>query len=107
MKIFYGLLSLLGLVLPYSQFIPWVMNNGLHMSLLLEGITSTHISAFAWMDVLIAAIVLIGFILFEGNRNRMKYIWLPVAGTLLVGPSLGLPLFLFLRQVHVEKHSGL
>jgi hypothetical protein len=36
MKIFYGILSLLGLVLPYSQFIPWVMNNGLNMSLILE-----------------------------------------------------------------------
>ncbi|WP_019914124.1 DUF2834 domain-containing protein [Paenibacillus sp. HW567] len=103
MKYFYGVLSFLGLVLPYSQFIPWVVRNGLDLSLLLEAITSNRIGAFAWMDVLVTAIVLVGFILLEGTRKRMKYLWLPVAGTLLVGPSLGFPLFLFLRQLHMEK----
>ncbi|WP_340020564.1 DUF2834 domain-containing protein [Paenibacillus sp. FSL K6-1096] len=102
MKYFYGVLSLLGLILPYSQFIPWVVRNGLDLPLLLEAITSNRIGAFAWMDVLVTAIVLIGFIVVEGNRKRMKYLWLPVAGTLLVGPSLGLPLFLLLRQLHLE-----
>lgn len=103
MKYFYGLLSFLGLVLPYSQFIPWVVRNGLHFTLLFQDIISTRIGAFAWMDVLVTAIVLIGFILLEGTRKKMKYLWLPIAGTLLVGPSLGLPLFLFLRQLHLEK----
>lgn len=104
MKYFYGVISFLGLVLPYSQFIPWVMHNGFDLSLLFETITNTRIGAFAWMDVLVTAIVLIGFILFEGTRKRIKYLWLPIAGTLLVGPSLGLPLFLLLRQLHVEKN---
>ncbi|WP_210089919.1 DUF2834 domain-containing protein [Paenibacillus turicensis] len=72
------------------------------MSLLFEAITSTRIGAFAWMDVLVTAIVLIGFILVEGNRKRMKHLWLPIAGTLLVGPSQGLPLFF--RQLHLEKN---
>lgn len=104
MKYFYGVLSFLGLVLPYSQFIPWVVSNGFDVPLLLEAITSTRIGAFAWMDVLVTAIVLMGFILAEGTRKRMKYLWLPIVGTLLVGPSLGLPLFLLLRQLHLEKH---
>ncbi|WP_238654380.1 DUF2834 domain-containing protein [Paenibacillus piscarius] len=106
MKYFYGVLSLLGLVLPYSQFIPWVVRNGLDVPLLFEAITTNRIGAFAWMDVLVTAIVLIGFIVVEGTRKRMKYLWLPVAGTLLVGPSLGLPLFLFPRQLHLEKHAS-
>ncbi|MCG7409511.1 DUF2834 domain-containing protein [Paenibacillus sp. ACRRX] len=104
MKYFYGVLAFLGLVLPYSQFIPWVVHNGLDLTLLFKAITSTRIGAFAWMDVLVTAIVLMGFILLEGTRKRMKYLWLPIAGTLLVGPSLGLPLFLFLRQLHLEKN---
>ncbi|MNV22300.1 hypothetical protein D3C71_1132660 [compost metagenome] len=104
MKYFYGVLSFLGLVLPYSQFIPWVVRNGLDLTLLFEAITSSRIGAFAWMDVLVTAIVLMGFILLEGTRKKMKYLWLPIAGTLLVGPSLGLPLFLFLRQLHLEKN---
>lgn len=104
MKYFYGVLSILGLVLPYSQFIPWLVSNGLDVPLLFEAISSTRIGAFAWMDVLVTAIVLIGFILVEGTRKRMNYLWLPIAGTLLVGPSLGLPLFLFFRQLHLEKN---
>ncbi|WP_036691495.1 DUF2834 domain-containing protein [Paenibacillus sp. FSL R7-269] len=87
-----------------QQFIPWIAHNGLHLPLLWEAITSTRIGAFAWMDVLVTPIVLMGFILLEGKRMKMNYLWLPIAGTLLVGPSLGLPLFLFLRQLHMENN---
>jgi hypothetical protein len=79
------------------------VSNGFDLPLLFEAITNTRIGAFAWMDVLVTAIVLIGFILVEGTRKKMNYLWLPIAGTLLVGPSLGLPLFLFLRQLNLEK----
>lgn len=103
MKYFYGILSFFGVILPYSQFIPWVMHNGLNFPILFEAITRTRIGAFAWMDVLVTAIVLVGFIVVEGTRKRMKYLWMPIVGTLLVGPSLGFPLFLFLRQLHLEK----
>jgi hypothetical protein len=34
----------------------------------------------------------------------MKRIWLPVLGTLTVGVSLGLPLFLLMREMHRESH---
>lgn len=104
MKYFYGVLSILGFVLPYSQFIPWLVSNCLDLPLLFEAITSTRIGAFAWMDVLVTAIVLMGFILVEGIRKKIKHLWLPIAGTLFVGPSLGLPLFLFLRQLHLENN---
>lgn len=57
------------------------------------------------MDVLVSAIVLIGFILFEGNRKGMSLLWLQIVGTLVVGVSLGLPLFLFLRERHLEKQQ--
>ncbi|RKN60384.1 DUF2834 domain-containing protein [Paenibacillus ginsengarvi] len=103
MKYFYGILAVLGVVLPYSQFLPWIIQNGLDMSQLVEEITQTRIGSFAWMDVLVSAIVLIGFILFEGKRKGMRSLWLPIIGTLVAGVSLGLPLFLLLREIHIEK----
>ncbi|MFY3791398.1 DUF2834 domain-containing protein [Ureibacillus sp. MALMAid1270] len=103
MKYFYGILVVLGVVLPYSQFNPWIIENGLDISQLVEEITQTRIGSFAWMDVLVSAIVLIGFILFEGVRTGMRFLWLPIVGTLVVGVSLGLPLFLFIREIHMEK----
>ncbi|MCQ6557279.1 DUF2834 domain-containing protein [Paenibacillus mendelii] len=103
MKYFYGILVVLGVVLPYSQFLPWIIQNGLDPSQLIGEITQTRIGSFAWMDVLVSAIVLIGFILFEGKRSGMRFLWLPIVGTLVVGVSLGFPLFLLLREIHMER----
>jgi hypothetical protein len=35
---------------------------------------------------------------FEGRRARVKALWAPIVASLLVGVSLGLPLFLYLRE---------
>jgi 4-amino-4-deoxy-L-arabinose transferase-like glycosyltransferase len=104
-KYIYGILSLLGIILPYSQLIPWIKENGLNISLFIEEAIQTRIGAFAWMDVLVSAVVLIAFIIYEGNRKGMKRTWIPFVGTLTVGVSLGLPLFLLLREIHLQKNE--
>ena len=91
-----------GAVLPLSQFIPWVAEHGLNIPLFLQELFSTRIGGFFGMDVIVSAIVLIYFILFEGRRRQTSYLWLPVAATLSVGVSLGLPLFLYMRQRKLE-----
>ncbi|OWR30166.1 hypothetical protein CDO73_12130 [Saccharibacillus sp. O23] len=103
MKYFYGVLSILGLVIPYMQFVPWLGENGFNLSLLLSEAAANRISSFAWLDILASVVVLIGFILYEGRRVGVKYQWLPIVGTLTVGVSLGLPLFLLLREIRMEK----
>lgn len=106
MKYVYGILSLLGIVLPYSQLIPWISENGgFNISLFIGEVAQTRIGAFAWMDVIVSAIVLIAFILYEGRRIGLKNTWLPIVGTITVGVSLGLPLFLLLREIHLEKRK--
>ena len=103
MKILYGILCLLGIALPYWQFIPWLIENGIDIPALVGEAASLKISAFAWLDVLVSAIVLLGFIIYEGLRLKMKQLWLPILGTLTVGVSLGLPLFLLQREIHLEN----
>ncbi len=98
MKNFYLAMTVLGLVVPYAVFISWINSNGLNISLLLLEISDSKISLFAWLDVIISAVVLIGFILFEAKRLEMKKIWIPILGTLTVGVSFGLPLFLYMRE---------
>ncbi|PYE47899.1 DUF2834 domain-containing protein [Paenibacillus barcinonensis] len=106
MKYFYGVLSILGIGLPYMEFIPWISDNGFNLTLLLNEASQNGISAFAWLDVLVSAVVLIGFIIYEGKRIGINYRWIPVIGTLTVGVSLGLPLFLLLREIQMEKIKG-
>ena len=104
-KHIYLLLGFLGVVLPYSQFLPWLAENGLNIPLLIEQIATPQIAAFGWLDVIISALVLFVFILTDGRRQKVSRLWLPIAGTLIVGVSLGLPLYLYLREVTLERST--
>ena len=100
MQIFYFLLCIAGAALPLSQFVPWLTVHGLNVPLLLQQATSSHIASFAWADVLISGIVVAVFVLGEGRKLGMRRLWLSLS-CLMVGPSLALPMFLFLRQRHL------
>ena len=100
---FYLICCVLGLVLPYSQFVPWLLEHGLNVALFIRELFGNRISAFFATDVIVSAIVLIWFIQSEAKRLRVRLLWLPTVGTLLVGVSFGFPLFLFLREVTLER----
>ena len=100
MRFVYLLLCIAGTALPLAQFVPWLSANGLNVPLLLQQATSSSIAAFAWTDVLISGFATIALICTEGRRLRMRRLWLPLA-SILVGPSLALPLFLLLREHHL------
>ncbi|MFU1796232.1 DUF2834 domain-containing protein [Paenibacillus azoreducens] len=61
--------------------------------------------SFAWLDVIVSVVVLTAFILYESKRIKMglRLLWIPIIGTFTVGVSFGLPIFLFLRELHIEK----
>jgi hypothetical protein len=94
----YLLLCVLGIVVPYSQFIPWVLENGLHLGLLLQQLFANRISAFFGLDVLVSSVVLVGFVRTEGRRLEVRRFWVPILGLLTVGVSFAVPLFLYLRE---------
>ena len=98
---------LIGLVLPYSQLVPWIMeHHALNMPLFIRDLFANRISAFFAFDVIVSAVVLIWFIQVEGRRLGMRLLWLPIVGVLLVGVSLGLPLFLYLRQLQLDRAAA-
>ena len=80
------------------------MDNGLDLPLLIRQAAQLRVGAFAWLDVLVSALVLLGFMIAEGRRLQLRHVWLPVVGTCTVGVSLGLPLFLLLREIRLEQH---
>src|ERR1044071_4109736 len=105
-RYFYLLCSLLGLILPYSQLVPWLFEHGLNFTLLFGELFANRISAFFGVDVIVSAIVLIWFIQSEGRRLRVRSLWLPTVGTLVVGVSFGLPVFLFLRELRLDRTTA-
>jgi hypothetical protein len=103
----YLIFCLLGLLLPYSQFVPRIMeHHALNMPLFVRDLFANRISAFFAFDVIVSAVVLISFIHTEGKRLGMRLLWLPTIGTLLIGVSLGFPLFLYQRQLKLDRVAG-
>jgi len=106
MKTRYLILCVLGVILPYWYFVPWVAKNGLNLRLFLQQLFANRIGGFFAMDVLISAVALITFVTSESVRVNVRRAWLPIVATLAVGVSLGLPLFLYLRQSALEQSKA-
>ena len=81
---------------------PWLLANGLDFQLFLRDLFANGVSSFFGLDVVLSALALSGFVLVEGKRIGLHHRWLPILATCVVGVSLGLPLFLYQRQVHLE-----
>jgi len=99
----YLVLSVVGFLVPYSQFVPWLLTNGLNISGFFHDMLANRIAGFFAADVIISAVVLITFIGREGKRASTRLI--PTIATFGVGVSLGLPLFLYLRELEREKQT--
>ena len=97
-KRLYLALAVLGLVLPYAQFVPWVGAHGLDMRLFFSELGASPISRFFGWDVIASACTLIVFMRIERRRKGVPHAWMPLVGLVLVGVSFGLPLFLYLRE---------
>jgi Terpene cyclase DEP1 len=106
-KTLYLLLCFAGVLLPYWQFVPWVVQQGLNLSLFARELFANRISAFFGMDVVVSAVVLLVFTRIESARVRIRRRWIVVVAVLTVGVSLGLPLFLYLRESELEHQPVL
>jgi hypothetical protein len=97
-KQLYLALCVAGTVLPCWQFLPFVRDHGLDLPLFFQQLFATPVSGFFGMDVIVSSVVLWVFVLGEGRRAGVRDLWAPIAANLVVGVSLGLPLFLYLRE---------
>ena len=99
-------LCIAGTVLPCSQLVPFLREHGLDLRLLVEELFANRIGAFFGMDVIVSAVVLWVLVLVEGRRAGVRHLWAPLAASLTVGVSLGLPLFLYLREDAPDRIGG-
>lgn len=91
-------LCVIGTVLPYTQLVPFLREHGLDLRLFFEQLFATHIGGFFGWDVIVSSVVLWVMVGVEGRRTGIRYRWVPLAANLIVGVSLALPLFLYLRE---------
>ncbi len=100
------ILCVAGTVLPCSEFILFLRDHGFDLNQFTRQLFANNASSFFAFDVIISSVVLWLFVYTEGTRLRMRNLWVYVAANLLVGVSLALPLFLFARQLRLDKNTN-
>ena len=97
--------AILGTILPLRFFVPFVLANGLDLSLFFQQLFQNNVSSFFGVDVIVSSLFLWLFVFSEGRRRRMSKLWIYVVSNLLVGVSLALPLFLFFRERRLPREN--
>lgn len=100
---FYLLMAFVGGLVPFNSFLSFLVSYGPDTDEFGEQMFASPVSAFFSWDVLLASVVLIVFIVVEGRRRRMRYLWMYILFSLFVGISLALPAFLYGRQLKLER----
>lgn len=103
MKKLYLCLSVVGTLLPFTIFVPWLLVNGLNLSLFVSEWLSTPISQFFAADFLITWLVWLIFISKDRKKYDIKLWWLPFIGNFCIGLSFSVPFYLFLREDKTQK----
>jgi hypothetical protein len=100
-------LCVLGTVLPVSQFLPFLRQHGLNVREFAAQLFATPVSSFFGLDVIVSSMVLWAFVAIDGRRNGLTHLWAPIVANLAVGVSLGLPLFLYMREARLGGDTSL
>jgi hypothetical protein len=102
MKNFYLLLTIPGFILPFYFLALFLIEHGFNVFLLFSQLFANNISTFFAMDLIVTGIVLIIFVFGEAKRHQLRNWWVYLIAILFVGPSFGLPLFLYFRERRLE-----
>lgn len=101
----YGALCVVGAALPLSRFVPWLAEHGLDFRLFFDELFANRISSFFGWDVLVSTTVVLAFLALDGGGLPRAQRVLVAAATCCVGVSLGLPLYLLLRERQTRQPS--
>lgn len=72
----------------------------------LDQLTANGVATFMLIDLAIVAVIGLVFMVVEGRRLGMRFLWVYVVLTFAVAISVALPAFLIARQVHLAKERA-
>ena len=105
-KHLYIILCIFGIILPYSQIIPLVFEGNFGFQMMIDQLFANRVSSLFALDLFVTATAFVVFALYEGTKLKIKHLWVPLVASILVGASLGFPLFLYMREVSLENNEG-
>ena len=81
-----------------------MLDQSFSLNMVYDQLFANRVTTLFAFDLFITATTFVAFAIYEGLKIKLKYLWLPFAATILVGASLGFPLFLYLREIRLEKN---
>jgi hypothetical protein len=104
-KNMYLILSIIGAILPFSQFVAFTNQHGFNLNIMFANIFANKMATGIALDAMWAAIILIIFILSENKKINIKHLWLPIIGIFMIGLSFAFPFYLYLREIALHKQK--
>jgi hypothetical protein len=92
----YAVLLALGTVIPFLRIMPWLVDHGLDVELFVDELFANPVSSFFAIDVIMAVVTLL--VLAFVDRELSGRQRLAVGCSALLGASVGLPMYLLLRE---------
>lgn len=105
MMVFYGLFAAAGAVVPWYFNLRFMRESGEMLTpqrWVAEGFATTLMGSIT-SDFLIGTIPVLVWMVVEARRLGMRYIWVYVLGTFLLAFAFTCPLFLLMREVHLQS----
>jgi uncharacterized protein DUF2834 len=99
----YLILAIVGLVVPYYYFVSFLAVNGLDSRVFFKELFGTKISSFFAVDLIISCVVFVRYLRQEAVRYQIGKWWLYLMAVLFFGLSFALPLFLYVRELSIER----
>jgi hypothetical protein len=92
----YAVLLALGTVIPFLQIMPWLVDHGLDVGLFVDELFDNPVSSFFALDVIMAVVTLLVLAVIDRELSaRQRGV---VGLSALLGASVGLPMYLLLRE---------
>ena len=94
----YAVLLALGAVIPFWQVMPWLVDHGLDVRLFIDELFANPVSSFFALDVVMAVITLLVLAVLDRELSARQRIVVGISA--LLGASVGLPMYLLLREMN-------
>lgn len=92
----FAVLLALGTVIPLLQILPWLVDHGLDARLFIDELFANPVSSFFALDVVMAVVTLLVLAVVDRELSGRQRLGVGLGA--LLGASVGLPLYLLLRE---------
>lgn len=106
MRWFYLVMMVIGTVVPWVFFGGFFAAEGLDLPLFLTSLFPNGAASGFTADVLLSIVVFLVWSSADAQRLDVRRWWLVIPATCLVGLSLSLPLYLYLRETRAARATG-